>query len=119
MAYIFIDDSIPAVDFESVTVSTVSIGLTAAKLVVTGTANAYNESTAYVDVKRAHKVLITTETDKVRFRLDGTAPTAAIGHELAAGDSLEVAGFANLSNLRFIRSGAADATIRVTYYRKQ
>jgi hypothetical protein len=119
MAYIFIDDSIPAVDHEAITVSTSALGLTASKLTAFAAANARDTDQSYVDIKRAHKVLITTETDKVRFRLDGTDPTSATGHELAAGDSLEVAGFSNLSKLRFIRSGAADATLRVTFYRRQ
>lgn len=118
MAYTFIDDAIPAVDHEAITVSTSAIGLTAGKLTTANLANAVSGEQSYIEVKRVSKALITVETDLVRFRIDGTNPTSSTGHQLSAGDSLEISGFQNLTNIRFIRSGAADATIRITYYRR-
>ena len=78
--------------FESVTVST-----TAA---------------TYTDCDNA---LITVETDQVRFRLDAVAPTSAIGHILDAGDTLLLSSADQIVGARFIRSGGADATLRVSY----
>lgn len=118
MPAVFVNGSLPAVSFETLTVSNTALGITAAKLVVTNTANAYNESTAYVEVKRLDEAFFTVETNPCRFRIDGTNPTAAIGHLLNVGDTLVISGYSNLANLKFIRSGAADATIQATYYRK-
>ena len=83
--------------FESVTVSTTAVTLTAA---------------TYTDCDNA---LITVETDQVRFRLDAVAPTSAIGHILDAGDTLLLSSEDQIVGARFIRSGGADATLRVSY----
>lgn len=103
----FISDETPATDFETVTVSTVSIGFTASKILqnVTGGTK-----------RRCVKALFTVETNPVRFRFDGTAPTATVGHLMAAGDSFLVTGDANVSNMRLIRQGGADGTVMVTYF---
>lgn len=64
---------------------------------------------------RAKRAVITIETNGVRWRDDGTAPTAAVGHPIAAGaPAFEYEGV--LGAVQFIRSGAADATLNVTYY---
>lgn len=120
MPVTFINGSLPAVDFESITVSTVSIGITAAKLRVATELNARSagQDASYVDIKRLDEAMFTVETNPVRFRMDGTDPTAAIGHLLNVGDSLVISGNQNLTKLRFIRQGAADGTVMATYYRK-
>lgn len=117
MPVMFINGSLPAVDFETITVSNTAIGGTASKLVTANTLNATGNDNPYIDVKRMDEALITVETNQIRFRLDGTNPTASVGHLLGAGDSIVVSGYGNLSKLRFIRV-SADATIQVTYYRK-
>ncbi len=58
--------------------------------------------------------VITVETAGVRYRDDGTNPTAAIGTPLAAGAVLIYNG--DPSPLKFIRSGGADATVQASYY---
>ena len=83
--------------FESVTVSTSSVGLTAA---------------TFGDAQYA---LITVETAAVRFRLDGTAPTATVGHVREVGEGLELDRNTQLEDIRFIRRDGADATLRVSY----
>lgn len=89
---------------ESLTVSTAAVSLTAATYAPTGaTAAAY----AY----------ITVETDSVRWWADGTAPTSSVGHAQAAATSFSLCDIAALSGLRVIRSGASDATLRVSYFR--
>lgn len=118
MPVTFVNGSLPAVDFETITVSNVAIGVTASKLTSVLTRNANSGEQSYVEVRRLDEALFTVETNPIRFRLDGTDPTAAIGHLLNAGDSLVVTGFGNLSKLRFIRQGAADGTVQATYYRK-
>ena len=56
------------------------------------------------------------ETNTVRYRMDGTAPTDAVGHPLYADQNLEVHGKENLRNLLFIQVSGA-ATISCTYMR--
>lgn len=83
--------------FESVTVSTNSTALTTATL------------------NDAQFALITVETAAVRFRIDGTAPTASVGHVLEPGDILELDRNSQLAEIRFIRRDGVDATLRVSY----
>lgn len=85
--------------FETITVSNVSIGFT----------------TATADV--ANYAVVTLETNPIRYRADGSAPTAAIGHLASAGTTLEVCGKSAIASFRMIRQGAADATAPVTYYK--
>ena len=81
---------------ESITVSSAALPLTA------------NLADSYSDA------LITVETDAVRFWLDGTAPTASLGHKLDVGDVLVLTGRAELDGFRVIRV-TTDATLRVSY----
>lgn len=96
-----------AYDHEAITISTTAIGFTSTKVVPDNDQNPRPAFEAYV----------TVETDKVRYRLDGTDPTSTTGHELAAGDTLTITGTNNIRRAKFIRSGTGDATLRVTYSR--
>lgn len=60
----------------------------------------------------ARAALIQTETQPVRWRDDGTNPTAAIGMRLIVGETLYYDG--ELSKLRVIEE-AASAKINITY----
>lgn len=82
---------------ESVTVSSISKALTAATY------------------KNHNTALITCEDATVRFWLSGTAPTASEGHILKADGELQLNSFDQIANVRFIRKGGADATLRVSY----
>lgn len=64
----------------------------------------------------AEEATFSVEVDTVRYTLDGTAPTATLGHLLGLGDILTVVGRDNLKRLRFIRV-TTNATIRATYFR--
>lgn len=66
------------------------------------------------DTNGRNYVICFVETDKVRFKFD-TNPTATLGVELNAGDQLELENEDELANVRFIRSGSADATIQVLF----
>lgn len=88
----------PPLKFESVTVSTTAIALNP-------------PTTDWVDY-----TIISVETNGVRWRDDGTDPTAAVGHPEAAAARLYYEG--DPKKIKFIRSGGADATLRVSYYGK-
>jgi hypothetical protein len=57
--------------------------------------------------------LIICETQGVRWRDDGTAPTASIGMPLAAGVPLQYDG--DLNKIRFIQQ-TASAKLNISYY---
>jgi hypothetical protein len=110
MAHVSVNGPADAYDYESITVSTTALGFTATKITVANTA------IGSANPRRAKEVLLTVETNTIRFRLDGTDPTAAEGHLLAVGDSLNIEGEDNIRRFRMIRA-TADATVKVTYYR--
>ena len=62
--------------------------------------------------------IISVETAAVRVRLDGTDPTAAIGHILEPGDTLELHSAHELLNAKFIRRDGTSATLRCSFSRK-
>lgn len=59
-------------------------------------------------------VLVTPQTQAIRWRDDGTAPTAAVGYPLAVGAELRYTG-RGISNLQFI-SQVAGAIVNVVIY---
>lgn len=90
--------------FETITVSTTSVGLTASKVYPS-------------DGIAAKEAVVSVENASIRYRADGTDPTAAVGHPVASGQEIVLTGTANLAAFKAIRSGAADATLTVSYYR--
>ena len=64
--------------------------------------------------KGAKVALIQAESKTVRWRDDGTNPTASVGTEISAGSILEYNG--NFQSIKFIES-AASAIINVSYYK--
>ncbi len=60
-------------------------------------------------------VTITVDTDSIRFTIDSTAPTSAVGHMMPASSTFEIWGLENLNKFRAIRV-TANATLNVTYY---
>ena len=71
-------------------------------------------STALTIPAGANVALIQAEAQAVRWRDDGTAPTASVGMSLAADETLPYTG--NLSAIRFIEQ-TAGAKLNVSYYR--
>lgn len=63
----------------------------------------------------ADRAMLVVETAAVRWRDDGTNPSATDGVPLTAGDGMNFDG--DLTALKFIRSGASDATIHISFYR--
>lgn len=97
-------------EFETLTVSTSAQTLTETKWKQRGTEAVRN-------LGNARFVLISVSADKVRVRLDGTAPTSSVGHEMAVGDSILLSSEEQFKDFKVIRSGSADANVSVTYLR--
>lgn len=64
-------------------------------------------------ILRASEAFITVETNSIRIRYDGTAPTTTEGHLLTAGSSLTLVGNQQIRNLKMI-AAAADGAVKVT-----
>ena len=64
---------------------------------------------------RANRAWLSVETGSLRYRLDGVDPTAAVGHLLAAGATLELEHRDQVQRARFIATGAA-ATLRASFF---
>lgn len=97
------------IDFSLLTVSSTAVGFdSAVPALVNGK----------VSDRTVRRVLITTETDAVRWRADGTAPTNLIGHVLAKDETLSFTG-ANykqlISAIKFIRV-TNDAYLKITWF---
>lgn len=86
--------------YEQITVSSSAIGLT------------------LTDRGAATYAEIMVEGQPIRYRVDGTDPTSAVGHLVNAGGVIRCYGRDALRNFRAIRSGITDATLTVTLYRK-
>ena len=84
--------------FEAITVADAAIGLTAATLKLSLTAE------------------ITVENGPIRFRTDGTAASATVGHLLQDGDVLYLDNPSELTNLSMFRDGAISGDISVSYF---
>jgi len=88
-----------------------------ATLAVDGAVNLVDNASPPLPAK-CKRIFITSETDAVRWRADGTAPTATEGHVLAKDDSISFTG-ANyrqlLENIQFIKVTTA-ASLRITYF---
>jgi hypothetical protein len=91
-------------DYESITVSTTAIGVTASKL----------------SPSNSEKVKILTcsaETAQMRFRIDGTDPTSAEGHLIEIGDILTIGNYKDISLFKAIRTGGTNGVLKCTFER--
>ena len=67
----------------------------------------------------ANRVYITCETQDVRWRADGTAPTSTEGHTLAKDDSISFTSGNYrqfLETVEFIATSAGDGKLKLTYF---
>lgn len=94
--------NLDAFAFESITVSSTAIGFTSAT---------YAPATGSAEL-----ALVYTETDEIRWRVDGSDPTGSVGHLESAAAKFYVCGKHNLATWKAIRV-TTDATLRVTYFR--
>jgi hypothetical protein len=94
-------------EYEVVTVGAAAVGLSAGKI--------KPESGPYANMS-ARAALLSLEEGDMRFRLDGTPPTAADGHYLTSGDTLVLTGTQAMEQFQAVRAGEAGGTLRVTYF---
>lgn len=99
-------------------VSTVPPGVTRVGNYQQITVDATAGGVALTNVPAAAKfALLMVETAAIRWRDDGTGPTAAVGMPIAAGSGLWYdAGQAGLVAFRAIRQAGVSAVLNVTYY---
>jgi len=93
---------VSAIQYESITVATASIGLTAANLIADG-------------IVRPKRAYCTLETAQIRFRVDGSAPTTSEGHIMDIGGRLILETHEELKNFRAIRTGATSGVLKCSY----
>lgn len=65
----------------------------------------------------ASEAFITNDGAEIRYRYDGTAPSATVGHVLADGGILVLKGQNQMSQFKCIRTGGVSSEISVTYER--
>jgi hypothetical protein len=93
--------------YESVTSSGTNVKTLTASNVNPGTANSMYGRTA-------ESILLTIEGDAIRFRVDGTSPTASVGHALGTGNSMTLE--KDLINFKAITTGTGTSTMHITYF---
>ena len=79
------------------------------------TATVRNPSTGNFTSKRAKTALITVEDNPIRFTLDGTTPTASVGHLMSAGQSYVVENEYGVQKFQCIDVSAA-SSVKVTVF---
>ena len=96
--------------FETLTVSTAAggLGFTAATI---------NPLTDKGVGGQADYALVTVATNAIRYRLDGVAPSATVGHYLPAGDEISLTSPTLIKNFLAIRdtSASGDAAVSCTF----
>jgi len=92
-------------DFEKLAVSTVAVGLTAAKY-------------APASGAPAGLARVSVETNTIRWRADGADPDTTTGNLYTANTTFDLDSPGAIKRFKAIRV-SADATIHVTYYRTQ
>lgn len=102
-----IQDNLNAYAFEDFTVSTTALAF--------ASTNVRGGSGSTSDSLTSRAVLITCNTNAIRYRVDGTNPTATVGHRLAPGETLLLCGIRNITKFRMIRD-TADSNVAVTFF---
>lgn len=76
----------------------------------------YTSGVGYSGSAQQPDVFLTLETNSIRWRIDGGNPSSTVGHLMAAGDKIVIAGIDNIRNFRFTYVTAA-GTLNATYER--
>ena len=66
------------------------------------------------NVLASSRIWLTVNSNAVRIRYDGTAPTTSVGHRLTAGNDVLLSGSNVLALFEIIRDGSTDAEVFVT-----
>lgn len=99
-------DPLDTFNFEALSVSTTAVGFTAATMA--GGADGKPASAAFVSVEGA----------PIRYRADGTDPTASVGVLKNIDDEFVVWGARDLASVRFISQNGATATLNTHFARQ-
>ena len=91
--------------YEALTPTT-SKGFTAAKI---------NAQSAFSN-QTVKAVMVKPEDYQIRFRMDGTAPTATVGMDLEAGGVLTITGHTNISKFRCIDTSDGASTVHCMFF---
>ena len=106
----------PGVGFnsEAITVSTVAIGFTAAKIT-----DMVGDTSPAVGVEALAVAATFHTSDDIRIKWDGSDPTASVGIPVSGGSIFVLKGEGNISQLRMIKASTAsgDSTVDVVYER--
>lgn len=94
------EERIQWTDFETITVGAAALPLTAAKANLADTA------------------LLTLDGASARYRMDGTAPTASVGHMMASGDVAVLNGYWEITGFRIIQVSVG-STLTVSYGKRR
>ena len=94
--------------FEQLTISTSVVPLTSTKY----TAGQTDQGSR----RLARMAYVTVDSNPIRYTMDGTTPSASIGHAVAAAGGFWLEGESTIRNFKAIRSGASDAVINVSYF---
>ena len=74
------------------------------------------ECPSWIKGRRPTALWMTVETNTIRYTHDGTTPTTAVGHSLAAGGALVLKGAKNIYNLKVINAaGASNSSCHLTF----
>jgi hypothetical protein len=87
-------------------------------LTVADTAKTLTAATYQNATNQAVSALLSLETAEIRYTLDGTVPTTAVGHIMSAGQSMTLVNQHQLANFQAIRTGGTSGALKVTYFRK-
>ena len=87
----------------------VSVGFE--QLAIEGTA----KSLTAAEYGNAQKASISVETADIRYRLDGTVPTATVGKLAENGDEIILESAEDIKNFKAIRTGSVSAVLNIDY----
>ena len=90
--------------------------LTYENLTVSSSAVTFTAGTLSPADTKFKSALIRVETGRVRYRGDGTAPTASVGVPLDPGDVFQLVGEKNVLAAQFIRRDSTDATVHAATF---
>ncbi len=93
--------------FEALSVAGTAVGFTEATHSPSGATSGTPAISAHVSVEGA----------QVRWRADGTDPTATVGTILNEGDEIVVWGTQDIRSIKFIRTGGVSATLNTDFAR--
>jgi hypothetical protein len=101
-----LDATLKCYKYEQKTISSAAIPFTLANI---------SDSVTKTDAVRVDIVL--AATNGIRYTLDGSIPTAALGMPIAGGASFSIVGVDNIRAFLAIRSGGTDAVADMQFFR--